>query len=460
MEMREDRRYAVKKVTNCRACGSKALSPAFAMSFGAAPRRMWRSGKETIEYLLCDPSRDARACGLLQSAVAGVAETTEPSSRHSSVRDQLRAVATESLELISGRDCSALDIGCNDGTLLSFYPRWVERFGVDPANHIDEIGDWAWTAKAAFPSRDLDNAFGEKKFDIITAVSVLEHMDDPRGMFTRIKSILAEDGVFALETLYSPLVLTRNCIEALQGGASAVYSLSVIEWLVREAGLKIFKGALTSKDGGSIRVFITHQENEEFDFDPWFDRLARLWDEENALAMRAIQPYQSFEQRAERVRQNMLSMLEDMAERGENAHILGADPQTEALLRWLGPSSKVVTAAVDTAVARTMKTLGEKGPRVISETDSRAAEPNFLIAPTRFKRELLERWREAILLGAKMIFVTPTPYVITSANFATEYGKAISGGDGPGGVETLRAILSVSGGPRLIAENVDRIKSA
>ncbi|MEZ5917432.1 MAG: hypothetical protein R3C40_07705 [Parvularculaceae bacterium] len=55
-------------------------------------------------------------------------------------------------ELISGRDCAALDIGCSDGTLLSFYPRWVDRYGVDTLDDVDQIGSWAWSAKAAFPS--------------------------------------------------------------------------------------------------------------------------------------------------------------------------------------------------------------------------------------------------------------------------------------------------------------------
>ncbi len=430
------------------------------MSMGAAPKRLWRSDNDSVEYLLCDPSRDARACGLLQSAVAGPCDTTIPSGRHSSNRDHLRAVATEALELISGRDCAVLDIGCNDGSLLAFYPRWVERFGVDPTDHVEGIGEWAWSAKAAFPSPELDQAFGEKKFDIISAVSLLEHIDDPRALITAVKERLADDGVFALETLYSPMVLTRNCVEALQSGVSAVYSLSVLEWIVREAGLKIFKGALTGKEGGSIRLFITHAENDEFDFDPWYDRLARLWDEENALAMRAIQPYQSYEQRIDGVRAAVITMLEEVAARGETVHILGADPQAEALLNWIGPAAKVVTAAVDTASARDNRMFAGKGPRIISETDCRTAEPDFMIAPARYKREMLERWREPILLGARMIFVTPAPHVINASNFASEYAKAINSGDGPGGVDTLRTILSAAGGPRLIAENEERPKTA
>ena len=443
----------MKKISNCRACGSKALTPAFSILLGAAPRKMWRNGKENVEYLLCDPSRDSRACGLLQSAVPNANEDTTPSGRHSSTREHLRAVATEALELISGRDCSALDIGCNDGTLLSYYPRWVDRHGVDPATPVDEIGEWAWTAREAFPSAELDSAFGKKKFDIISAVSVFEYIDDPRAMLARIKSLLAEDGVFALETLYSPMVLTRNSIEALQSGVSAVYSLSALEWLIREADLKIFKGALTTKEGGSIRLFITHKDNEEFDFDPWYERLAKLWDEENALAMRSIQPYQTFEQRAQDVHERFVTLLDEIGSRGECAHILGADSQTDALLRWAGRSAKVVTAVVDTHVSRETETLGEKGPRIISETDCRAAEPDYLIAPARYKRELLERWREAILLGARLIFVTPQPHIVDAANFATEYGKSLEGGDSGSGVETLRSILAASGGPRLIADN-------
>ena len=182
---------------------------------------------QKAEYVLCDPSRHARACGLLQAANAEASHPPGPSARHASNRENLRALATESLELLSGRDCSALDIGCNDGSLLSYYPRWVERFGVDPCDHVDEVGKWAWSAKAAFPSPDLDKAFGEKKFDIITASSVFEHIDAPRPFLDAVKSRLSDDGVFAIETLYAPTILSRNAIDVFQAGVSAVYSLSV-----------------------------------------------------------------------------------------------------------------------------------------------------------------------------------------------------------------------------------------
>ncbi|NWG70383.1 MAG: methyltransferase domain-containing protein, partial [Parvularculaceae bacterium] len=291
----------MKKITHCRVCGSKALSPAFSLPGLGAPTQGFAGRRPSdVDFVYCDPMRDARACGLLQSAYSGLspAAPDEPSGRYSSVRNHLRQMATEALELISGRDCAALDIGCADGTLLSFYPRWVERFGVDPSDQVEQVGDWAWTAKAAFPSAELDRAFGTKKFDIVTAASVLERLDDPRAFLARVKALLAADGVFVLETLYAPMTLTRTLVEAVASASAAVYSLGVIERLVRDSGLKIFRGLLTDKCGGSLRLFIAHADAADHDFDPWYERLARLWDEENALSLRSQAPYQALERRA------------------------------------------------------------------------------------------------------------------------------------------------------------------
>ena len=36
---------------------------------------------------------------------------------------------------------NALDIGCNDGTLLNFYPKNINRYGVDPSQIINKIKD-------------------------------------------------------------------------------------------------------------------------------------------------------------------------------------------------------------------------------------------------------------------------------------------------------------------------------
>lgn len=443
----------MKTITECRACGSKALTPAFSLPAALPLDGQKRVGfarrrHPATDFVLCDMSKDAQACGLLQSAIASQFGCDAPSGGYAATRSHLRAAATEALELISGRDCAALDIGCNDGTLLSFYPRWVERYGVDPSGLIDHIGDWAKTAKTPFPSASFDRTFGDMKFDIITAVSVLEWLDEPRAFFARAKSLLAPDGVLIVETLHAPLILARTSIEPVIGGVSAIYSLGALERIVRDCDLKIFRGALTDKEGGSIRLFITHAGVEEHDFDPWYERLAQLWDEENALSLRSAQPYQAFERRALKAREDFIALLEDMAARGEIAHLLGAGAHSEALLAWAGEARRVVTASVAGG-----ERFSVGGLDVISETESRAAEPDILIAPAALKREMLERWRESILLGGRMLLASPEPHLVHAQNYVAELARTLATGDGAGETQSLRTILRAVGGPRLVADN-------
>jgi 2-polyprenyl-3-methyl-5-hydroxy-6-metoxy-1,4-benzoquinol methylase len=451
------------KISRCRVCGSKALTPAFSIGDGGkeTPRLAGRRRRYSSEYVLCDTTRDAMACGLLQSAEARQAPiASSPSSRYASVRNHLRAAATEALELISGRDGAALDIGCSDGSLLSFYPRWIERFGIDQSSrHVGVIGAWATTAHGSFPSPGADKFIGARKFDIVTAISVLEELDDPKAFLQGVKAALADDGVAVVETLYAPVTLTRTQVETFLAGVSAVYSLAVLERLARECGLKIFRGALTDKEGGSIRLFLTHEGVDAHDFEPWQERLARLWDEENALSLRTLHPYRAFEQRANEARGAFISMLTEIASRREVAHLACADARAEALLSWAGPAARAIEAAIDDGFGPQAQ-LGGDGPRLITESESRAREPDYLVAPASLKREALERWRESVLLGGQIVFATPFAHAVHAQNYAAEYAKTLASGDGAGGIESLRAILGAAGAPRLVASSERKAASA
>ena len=367
-------------------------------------------------------------------------------------RSALRAAATEALEIISGRDCSALDIGCSDGSLLSYYPRWVERCGIDRSPVVEEVGEWAWTARGAFPSADVDAALGQKKFDIVTAISILEEIDEPRAFLARIKQLLSDDGVLVLETVYAPMTLTRAGAEIFANGARSIYSLGVLERLLRDCDLKIFRGLLTDKDGGSIRLFITHATVEEYDFDPWYERLATLWDEENALALRTAAPYQAFEARLAKAREGFAAEMKAARRDGRSVHLFGADGAAALYYRWAGEGAEAIDCAIGDPRRDDREALFPGGPHIVSETQSRAMEPDLLIAPAATLREALELFREQILKGMTVLTPTPTPRIVHAGNYAAEYGKTLAGADGAGGPETLRAILGAAGGLQVVSD--------
>lgn len=444
------------------------MSPAFSLApIDASPARrtiLSRHARRPVEYVYCDVSRDPSACGLLQNAAAAsepVAPEFDAFRSTRLTRNALRSAATEALELISGRDCAALDIGCGDGALLSFYPRWVDRFGVDPRGRSATIGSWAKSFTAEFPSAELDLAFAGRKFDIVTAISILEEIADPRAFLSRIAGLLAPDGVLVLETAYGPATLTRNGVDAVCGPGVALYSLGALERLMRDCGFKIFRGGLTDKSGGSIRIFAAHAGVDDYDFDPWYERLARLWDEENVLGLGQRQPYQAFEQRAEAARASFAELMRGLARRGQNAHILGLGAPAAMLLAWAGEAAHAIEAAIDPGAEMDGGfDLGERvcvgGPAVISERESRCIEPDCLIVPAPLRLEALERWREHIQRGQQLIFATPSPVIVNAGNYAAEFAKALKGAGVGAETDTLRSILGAAGGFRVVADNTRR----
>ncbi|MEE9330502.1 MAG: class I SAM-dependent methyltransferase [Parvularculaceae bacterium] len=437
-----------KPIERCRGCGSKSLTPAFTFGGDAA-------------YVFCDGEKDATACGLLQRAATPLLQdtidTAPPVTR--THRHRLRGAVTEAMEMISTRDGLALDIGCGDGTLMSFYPRWIEAYAVDQLMPDERIRDWGKAVHGSFPEGDvvktLRSHIGKRKFDVITAISVFQEIEDPSAFFGGIKDLLADDGVCVLETPYASLGLVRNAVGMFHNSALTIHTLTTIERLARLNGLKIVRGAMTETDGGALRLFLTHNCYVGHDYVPWLESLARLWDEEIALALTSRSTYQAFSHRIDANRQTVDSFLEEMRDYGEHAHVIGSDPAMIALLEAfeIGPDvvSFIVSRHEDKISSRVHIGRAEAGIEVISEEDSRQASPDVYLAPNSLRREILEHWRESIFAGVRIVFMTPDLEIVDADNYGTELGKCLALTDGPGSLETLKAVLSTVRRPRLVA---------
>lgn len=101
---------------------------------------------------------------------------------------------------------SWLDIGCNDGTLLSFVPTDVKRVGVDPVKFLaDEARQHAdYIVNDFFTHRAIDKhpLVKNMKFDIITTISCFYDMPDPSQFVYDVLGYLAPKGVWVIQQNY------------------------------------------------------------------------------------------------------------------------------------------------------------------------------------------------------------------------------------------------------------------
>lgn len=94
-----------------------------------------------------------------------------------------------------------LDIGCAHGLLLDQAAQeGYETFGVEPS--LKNAGVATQKGHSVFSGwleefiiQNLD-----KKFDVITCMDVIEHINDPKGFMAQAASLLASDGIMVVST--------------------------------------------------------------------------------------------------------------------------------------------------------------------------------------------------------------------------------------------------------------------
>jgi cyclopropane fatty-acyl-phospholipid synthase-like methyltransferase len=93
--------------------------------------------------------------------------------------------------LANGRSCSLLDVGCGPGALRTLLPANISYFGIDIA--VQYPGPTMLEADIV----QKPIAFGDKRFDIITALGVFEYMGDHEAeKFHEIAHLLRPGGHF------------------------------------------------------------------------------------------------------------------------------------------------------------------------------------------------------------------------------------------------------------------------
>ena len=93
----------------------------------------------------------------------------------------------------------------------------------------------------------------------------------------------------------------------------------------------------------------------------------------------------------------------------------GASTKGNVLLQWCGIDNTIIDYAADRNEEKHgARTLGTDIP-IVSEEESRDMKPDYyLVLPWHFREEFLERERETLERGTKMIFPLPTIEVVSA----------------------------------------------
>jgi SAM-dependent methyltransferase len=412
--------------TTCRVCGSKSLTKVIDLGEQYLQGSFVKPGKEmpptrriACTLVRCDPTRDEHACGLLQMEHTVPPEVLYSaywyrSGTNDTMRNHLREIAGTAAELIGDKPTArVLDIGCNDGTLLRCYPAAFAKFGVDPSDVAQEIGGDITVVQDIFPSAELTKQLAGKPCDIITSIAMFYDLEDPIAFTRGIKAALAPEGVWIFEMSYMPMMLQMNSYDTICHEHLEYYSLAVIEYILKGAGMKVFNVATNDINGGSLRCYATHADNFSFRRDEFMQNIKQMRQDEFDLELDTDKPYKHFQDRINVHREELIGLLKKLRKEGKHIHIYGASTKGNTILQWCGIDNRLVDVAAERNPDKYgARTLGTDIP-IVSEAESRAMNPDYyLVLPWHFKEEFVRRESETLARGIGLIFPLPSIEIV------------------------------------------------
>ncbi len=409
----------------CRVCGSSALTKVINLgeqylqgSFVKPGKEMPPTRKIITSLVRCDPMRDERACGLLQMEHTVPPEVLYSaywyrSGTNNTMRRHLRGIADEAAAILAKPVARVLDIGCNDGTLLRYYPDEFQKFGVDPSDVAQEIQGDVTVVQDIFPSNELRKRLQDQQCDIITSIAMFYDLENPIAFTKGIKSILSPDGIWIFEMSYMPTMLKMNSYDTICHEHLEYYSLAVIEYILKQADMKIFNVSHNAVNGGSIRCYATHTNNFTNRKGEFIQNIAAMRQEEFDLELDTDKPYKNFQERINLHKEELNFLLRKLKKEGKKIHIYGASTKGNTILQWCGLDNRIIDFAAERNPDKYgAYTLGTDIP-IISEAESRSMNPDYyLVLPWHFKEEFLEREQETLSKGIGLIFPLPTVEIV------------------------------------------------
>jgi len=151
------------------------------------------------------------------------------------------------------------DIGCNDGSLLSFFrDRGANTVGIEPTGACEDavasghrVFQEYFSVESAFK---LVSEVG--KPDVITFTNVFAHIELLAEAIAALQVMISADTVLVIENHYLGSIIRTNQFDTFYHEHPRTYSLRSFEIIAKKIGGEILYASFPGRYGGNIRVYI------------------------------------------------------------------------------------------------------------------------------------------------------------------------------------------------------------
>jgi SAM-dependent methyltransferase len=225
-----------------------------------------------------------------------------------------------------------VEIGSNDGTLLAMFKgKGHEVLGVDPARKIaeDATARGVPTMAEYFTLRLAEQISGRSgKASLVISNNTVANLDDLSDLAKGIQHLMAEDGMFVLETQYAVSVLDKFLLDVIYHEHVSYFSVSPTIAYLDRLGMELFDVELIAPKGGSVRFYVQHKGAGR----PVSSRVGEIVAAEQSRKLTEPAAYAAFNEQLAGLRQRVSEVVQTSKAAGKTVAAYGSSVGCAALM--------------------------------------------------------------------------------------------------------------------------------
>lgn len=312
---------------------------------------------------------------------------------------------TDRLGLTS--DSFVIEVAANDGYLLkNFVAAGIPCLGIEPTASTAEAAEQLGiTVLRAFFGEPLGRSLSAegKQADLIIGNNVFAHVPNINDFTLGLKQALKPGGTITLEFPHLMQLLAQTQFDTVYHEHFSYLSLYTVTKIFAQAGLQVWDVEELPTHGGSLRIYGCHPGDRQGS-----ERVTDLLEQEKAQGMQEVATYQHFQEKADRIKNQLLTFLIEQKTAGKVVAGYGAAAKGNTLLNYAGVKPDLLPFVCDAAPSKQGKFLPGSHIPILPPTAIAEKQPDYvLILPWNLRTEVMTQLSYIQDWGGRLVTAIP-----------------------------------------------------
>lgn len=298
-----------------------------------------------------------------------------------------------------------VEAASNDGYMLkNFIEKGINVLGIDPADGPAKVAqENGVNTLNTFFSKELAMKIASEqgKADVFLANNVLAHVANLNGFVAGIRAVLKDDGLAVIESPYLLDLLDHCEFDTIYHQHLCYYSVTALQHLFNRHGLYLNDLKHVPIHGGTIRMFVETKKN-------YSDVIVSYMDKEGKLGVEKASFYNEFTGKIDRLKTDLIKMLEDLKSQGKKIVGYGAAAKANTFMSYIGIDNKYLKYIADLSKYKQGLFFSGNHLPIVHPEQLIKDQPDYvLILAWNFADEIIKQQDEYRAKGGK--FIVPIP---------------------------------------------------